>query len=119
MTDRFDGTWSIVVFTINVDGIPRVVIKPFSVDIVYIFLIAVVLKMVVGPRNRNTSLLRTGAYDICPSAAPLGLEGLVLVMAVGCESRRCGVCNYIDWECGWRRWYLGWNIWNCNWSSIG
>jgi hypothetical protein len=91
----FYQTWTIVVSTVNVDDVPRTVIKPFSVDIVCIFLIVVVCKTVVGLHNRNICLLLTGAYDICPLMEQLGFEGLVLVMVVvACESRCLGVCTF-------------------------
>lgn len=86
-----------MVSTINVDGVPRTVIKPFSADVVYIFLIVVVRKTVVGLCNRIGCLLLTGACDICPLVEQLGLEGLVLVTeVVACESRYRGACTYIS-----------------------
>ena len=84
-----------MVSIISVDEVPWTVFKPFSVDIVYIFLIVVVRKTVVGVRNRDNCLLLTGAYDICPLVEQLGFEGLVLVMVmVACESRCLGVCTF-------------------------
>ncbi len=73
IADRFYQTWAFVVPTINVDEVPRTLIKPFSSDLIHIFIV-IVLKTVVRLQNWNDRLLLTGTFDTCPLAERLGLE---------------------------------------------
>ena len=100
-----------MVSPVNVDGVPLTVVETSSLSRMYIVVLVVDRKTVVGLRNRNGCLLLTCVLDISLRVERLGHKVLARVV---CQSRCRSVCEYVSWGYGWRRGYLG-----CDISNIG